>query len=51
MSLGYFLIFVSTDGGVENKQGAGLTACPLKNLLYQYLHLENSSSRPGSEAF
>jgi hypothetical protein len=28
------------------KQGAGLAACPLKNLLYHYLHSENSSSWP-----
>lgn len=33
------------------KQGAGLAACPLKKPVDHYLHLENSSSRPSSDAF
>jgi hypothetical protein len=45
------LTLVGRCGGLEKKQGAGLAACPLNNLLYRYLHLKNSSSRPGSGAF
>ena len=33
------------------KQGAGLAACPLKKPVDHYLHLENPSSRPRSDAF